>query len=214
MDFVVLISGRGSNLEAMCKFGLANKIKCVISNNAAAKGLDIAKAYGIKSYVVSHTQFNQREHFEQELVKIIDSTNSQLIVLAGFKRILTDYFVNYYKNKIINIHPSLLPSFVGADAQSYALYAHVKVSGATIHYLTNVLDHGPIIAQGVVPVLTDDTRTTLADRILALEHIMYPFIIHKIIQQQVEITEPFQVKVIKDSNDLKLLGTFASAIFY
>ncbi|MCX8514192.1 MAG: phosphoribosylglycinamide formyltransferase [Burkholderiales bacterium] len=214
MNFVVLISGRGSNLEAMCKFGLADKIKCVISNSATAKGLDIAKAYGITSHVVSHAQFKQREDFEQELIKIIDNTSSQLVVLAGFKRILTDYFVNHYKNKIINIHPSLLPSFVGADAQSYALYAHVKVSGATIHYLTNVLDHGPIIAQGVVPVLANDTRSTLADRILALEHIMYPFIIYKIIKQQVEITEPFQVKVTKDSNDLNLLGTFAPVIFY
>ncbi len=181
---VVLISGRGSNLKAICDSGLANQIACVISNNKNAAGLNIAQQYNIPSFIIQHQNYNSREEFEKSIAQVIDTYNPQFIVLAGFMRILSPWFVNKYHNQIINIHPSILPAFTGADATGDAIAYKVKLSGATVHIVTNQLDHGPILIQGIVPVLPDDTKSTLSDRILTIEHTIYPFTIRKLLMKQ------------------------------
>jgi len=211
---VVLISGRGSNLAAICDAGLTTHIKCVISNRADAKGLEFAKNAGLNVAVIPHTNFSSREEFDQEVAEKIDSYNPELVVLAGFMRILSPWFISHYQNRIINIHPSLLPAFIGADAQSAALNAKVKVSGATVHFVTDNLDHGPIIAQGVVPAYLTDNRESLKNRILTLEHVIYPFAIHKILNKQITLEHTGSVIVNKDSMDSKWLKEFANHIFY
>ena len=211
---VVLISGRGSNLAAMCEAGLTSYIKCVISNKASAPGLEFAKSIGLNVTVIPHNKFASRESFDQDIAEIIDHYNPELIVLAGFMRILSPWFINHYHNKIINIHPSLLPSFVGATAQADALSARVKVSGATVHFVTDKLDHGPIIAQGVVPVNAADDIESIKKRILSLEHVIYPFIIHKILNKQVTLDGSGSVIVDNDHTDIQWLKGFANHIFY
>ncbi|MBP9741853.1 MAG: phosphoribosylglycinamide formyltransferase [Burkholderiales bacterium] len=213
-DIVILVSGRGSNLRAICEAGLAKNIICVISNTADAGGLTIAKEYQIATMVVDHKLYTTRENFDLKLSTIIDSFNPKLIVLAGFMRILTDNFVSRYLGKLINIHPSLLPSFTGRNAQSDAFRAGVKLSGATVHFVTAVLDDGPIIAQGVVPVEINDTEETLAQRILALEHIIYPFIIKKVIDNQVTLGNNNTVIVNKAEQDFLALGKYSQYIYY
>lgn len=211
---VVLISGRGSNLAAMCRAGLAPQIKCVISNKADVRGLAIAKQYDIRTHVIDHTKFESRKDFDIELAKTIDGLNPSLIALAGFMRILTPEFVRHYASRIINIHPSLLPSFTGAEAQSSAVGSHVKVSGATVHYVTAEVDHGPIIAQGVVPVKGDDSIEDLSTRILALEHVIYPFAIKKILAKQVHHQQSEVVIVDTDEGDEDLLGDYFGYVYY
>lgn len=210
---VVLISGRGSNLDAICNAGLTSEIKCVISNNANAPGLEKAANKNIPTCILDHKKFKSREDFDSELFGIINNYTPELIVLAGFMRILTTKFVNHFQNRMINIHPSLLPSFTGFDAQKQALDAKVKVTGATVHFVTPELDHGPIIVQGVTKVCPNDTKEDLSNRVLELEHIIYPFAIQKILQRQVEIIQN-SVKVIHDENDLKILGKFYQHIYY
>lgn len=210
---VVLISGRGSNLAAICKSGLASQIKCVISNKADAAGLAIATQYNIPHKVIVHTAYPNREEFDTQLAQVIDSFNPQLVVLAGFMRILTSELVNHYKNRMINIHPSLLPAFTGFNAQKQALDAKVKISGATVHFVTPQLDHGPIIVQGVVKVGDTDTEDDLSSRILELEHVIYPFAIKKILDGNVRIDD-MQVITRQDADDAKILGKFQSHIYY
>ena len=211
---VVLISGRGSNLASICKNGLASQIKCVISNKADALGLNIAKEYNIPTEIINHKLYKDRTEFDQMLAKIIDKYNPKLVVLAGFMRILSSYFVNHYSNRLINIHPSLLPAFIGINAQEQAVAEKVKVSGATVHYVTEELDHGPIIAQGVVKVLPNDTPDSLSKRILEIEHIIYPFAISKILNNQTKIIDQKYVEVMPNDNDSNILGKFLPQIYY
>ncbi len=169
---VVLISGRGSNMEALLAAGLP--VVAVIANRADAGGLAIAQARGIATAIVEHRSHATRETFDAALAAAIDAHRPDLVVLAGFMRVLTPAFVRHYANRMINIHPSLLPSFTGLDTHRRALEAGVKLHGCTVHFVTETLDHGPIIAQAAVPVLADDTESALAARVLAQEHRVLP----------------------------------------
>ena len=174
MNIVVLISGRGSNLAALLQAQLPVNISAVISNRGDARGLDIAAEHRIPGIVVAHREHASREAFDAALAAAIDAHAPALVVLAGFLRILTPAFVQRYAGRLINIHPSLLPSFTGLDTHRRALEAGVKVHGCTVHFVTAELDHGPIIVQAAVPVLENDTEESLAARVLAEEHRILP----------------------------------------
>ena len=169
---VALISGRGSNLQALLEAGLP--VSGVISNCAGAKGLELAAARGVATRVVEHRAFPSRETFESALGAEVDCFSPRLIVLAGFMRILTPGFVARYEGRMLNIHPSLLPAFPGLDTHARALAAGVKLHGCTVHFVTATLDHGPIVIQAAVPVRPDDTAQSLAARVLRQEHVVYP----------------------------------------
>jgi phosphoribosylglycinamide formyltransferase-1 len=169
---VILISGRGSNMQAMVEAGLP--VAAVISNRADAAGLRYAAARGIATVIVAHRDYATREAFDAALAQAIDSFAPKLVVLAGFMRILTDGFVLRYQGRMLNIHPSLLPAFTGLDTHARALAAGVKLHGATVHFVTPELDHGPIVIQAAVPVLPEDDESRLAARVLAEEHRIYP----------------------------------------
>lgn len=177
-NLVILISGRGSNMvaiaEACAAEGWDARIAAVISNRADAAGLGYAQAKGIPAVVVNHREFNGREAFDEALAQAIDGFAPDLIVLAGFMRILTSGFVERYAGRMLNIHPSLLPAFPGLHTHRRAIEAGCKVAGSTVHVVTPELDHGPIVAQAVVAVQPDDTEDTLAARVLAIEHQLYP----------------------------------------
>ncbi len=173
----VLISGNGTNLQALIEACTAPsypaEIVLVISNKANAKGILRAREAGIKTRIVDHTNYSSREEFDTELSMILSNSKCKLVCLAGFMRILSESFVNTWPNSILNIHPSLLPSFPGTKTHERALEAGVKVSGCTLHFVTAELDAGPIIGQAVVPVLDNDTPKTLANRVLIEEHKLY-----------------------------------------
>ena len=171
---VILISGRGSNMEAMLKARLPAEIVAVISNEPAAKGLVTAQNQCIATAVVPHRAFADRAAFDAALSAEIDRYTPDLIVLAGFMRVLTERFVARYAGRMINIHPSLLPSFTGLHTHQRALEAGVRVHGCTVHFVTPGLDSGPIIIQAAVPVLAGDTEDSLAARVLEQEHRIYP----------------------------------------
>ena len=175
---VVLISGRGSNMEALLAAKaagwLAAEFTVVISNRADAQGLATARASGIAVHAVSHRDYSSREAFDTALIEVIDSYQPDLVVLAGFMRILTPDFVRHYDGRLLNIHPSLLPAFPGLDTHQRALAAGCKIHGATVHFVTPELDHGPIVIQAAVPVLATDDAASLAARVLAQEHGIYP----------------------------------------
>ena len=177
-NLVILISGRGSNMvaiaEACAAEGWDARIAAVISNRADAAGLDYARAHGIATAVVDHREFDGRDAFDAALAQAIDGHAPDLIVLAGFMRILTPGFVARYAGRMLNIHPSLLPAFPGLHTHRRAIEAGCKVAGTTVHGVTPELDHGPIVAQAVVPVRPDDTEDTLAARVLVMEHQLYP----------------------------------------
>jgi len=172
MSVVVLISGRGSNLQALLDAGVP--VSAVISNQAGAGGLAVAARRGVPTAVVEHRRFATREAFEAALAGEIDRHAPRLVALAGFMRVLTPGFVARYAGRLVNIHPSLLPEFPGLNTHARALAAGAKRHGCTVHFVTGELDHGPIIAQASVPVLPDDTADTLAARVLAQEHRIYP----------------------------------------
>ncbi len=171
---VILISGHGSNMRALLEADLPCRVAAVISNRAEAPGLEIAQQYGITTRVVAHRSHPDRESFDTELANCIDSYRPDLVVLAGFMRILTPQFVARYQNKLINIHPSLLPAYSGLNTHARALKDGVKIHGCTVHFVTGDVDHGPIIIQAAVPVLMDDTPATLAARVLHQEHRIFP----------------------------------------
>jgi phosphoribosylglycinamide formyltransferase-1 len=175
---VILISGRGSNMEAIVRACTAEgwdaRVAAVISNRADAAGLAYAAGQGIATGVVDHRTFASREDFDAELARTIDGYVPDVIALAGFMRILTDGFVARYAGRLVNVHPSLLPAFPGLHTHERALAAGCKLAGATVHFVTATLDHGPIIAQAVVPVLAGDTAQGLAARVLEREHVLYP----------------------------------------
>jgi phosphoribosylglycinamide formyltransferase-1 len=174
----ILISGRGSNLQALINAAKNDnfpaKIALVISNKADAYGLEIAKNYNIKTAVIDHKKFNSRVEFDKEMSKIITSRDCKIICLAGFMRLLSAEFINQWFDRIINIHPSLLPAFKGANAVMEAINYGVKYSGCTTHYVREEMDSGPIIKQAIVEILPGDNKETLAVRILKQEHIIYP----------------------------------------
>ena len=171
---VILISGRGSNMEALLKAGLPATVAAVISNDPRAKGLATAQQTGIKTAVVDHTRFADRAKFDAALATEIDRHTPDLVVLAGFMRVLTDGFVKRYSGRMINIHPSLLPSFPGLHTHRRALEAGVRLHGCTVHFVTPSLDSGPVVIQAAVPVFTGDDEDALAARVLAQEHRIYP----------------------------------------
>lgn len=196
-NIVVLISGRGSNFKAVYETSVKEKwgeiwgirIVGVISNRPEAAGLEFAQSVGIPTAVVDHKKYEDRESFEKELVKQIEAFNGELVVLAGFMRVLTPYFVRQYPGRILNIHPALLPSFPGLHTHERALEAGVRIHGVTVHFVSDVLDGGEIIGQAAVPVLAGDTPDKLAERVLKKEHILYPRAIRLVACQKVRLEE-------------------------
>lgn len=171
---VILISGRGSNMEALLNAGLPAEFAAVISNNPAARGLEIARARGLTTAVLDHHDFSERGEFDAALAALIDRQRPDLVVLAGFMRVLTEPFVARYTGRLLNIHPSLLPAFPGLNTHRRAIEAGVRIHGCTVHFVTPALDLGPIVIQAAVPVRPDDTEEALAARVLAEEHRIYP----------------------------------------
>jgi phosphoribosylglycinamide formyltransferase-1 len=192
-NIVILISGRGSNMQALLEAELPCRIAAVISNKADAGGLDIARQHGIPTAVVSHRDHPDRASFDTALAQVIDDFHADFVILAGFMRILTADFVNRYKGRLINIHPSLLPAYGGLDTHERALKDGVKIHGCTVHFVTPDLDHGPIIIQAAVPVLYHDTPQTLAQRVLHEEHRIYPQAIRWLCADQIELMEDGRV---------------------
>jgi phosphoribosylglycinamide formyltransferase-1 len=171
---VILISGRGSNMGALLDAGLPARVAAVISNNGGARGLETARRRGIATAVVDHRAYPDRERFDAALGAAIDRHNPDLVVLAGFMRILTAPFIERYRGRLMNIHPSLLPAFPGLDTHRRALAAGVRRHGCTVHFVSPEVDSGPIIVQAAVPVLPGDTEEKLAARVLSEEHRIYP----------------------------------------
>jgi phosphoribosylglycinamide formyltransferase-1 len=188
---VILISGRGSNMQAIVQAAKIEQwpaeIVAVISNRSDAAGLEYASSMGIPTSVVVSKNFPTREAFDAVLQATIDSYSPDLVVLAGFMRILSASFVQHYTNRIMNIHPSLLPSFVGMATHKQALDAGVKLHGITVHFVTPELDHGPIIDQVAVKVLATDTEESLSQRLLIQEHIAYPRAVRWFIEGKLKI---------------------------
>lgn len=186
---VVLISGKGSNLQAIIDQINSGEIKAeitaVISNRADANGLVRAEKENIPAVTLDHKQFIDREAFDQSLLQIIDSYDPQLVVLAGFMRILGDDFVGHYKNRLINIHPSLLPKYKGLHTHKRALEDKQKEHGASVHFVIPKLDAGSVILQGVVPIKKDDNEESLAKRVHQIEHIIYPQAIKELVEGRV-----------------------------
>jgi len=190
-NIVILISGRGSNMQAIVQRAQSEhwsaKIAAVISNKPDAEGLTFAKQRGIATAVVANADYPTRAEFDAALQKVIDTFAPDLVVLAGFMRILTAPFVEHYAGRILNIHPSLLPIFPGLHTHRKALDAGVKIHGVTVHFVTVDLDHGPIVAQAVIPVLPGDTEESLASRLLVQEHIIYPQAVRWFIEGKLNI---------------------------
>jgi len=190
-SIVILISGRGSNMQAIIRAAAEEKwpvrIAAVISNRPLASGLQVAAEAGIPVVVVDHQEYANRDAFDAALSVAIDQFAPDLVLLAGFLRILTTEFVEHYRGRMLNIHPSLLPSFPGLATHRQALSAGVKVHGATVHFVTPDLDHGPIVAQAQVPVLDDDTEASLAARVLEQEHIIYPRAVRHFIEGRLRL---------------------------
>lgn len=187
----VLISGNGSNLQSIIdhieKGSLQAVIKIVISNNPDAYGLSRAKKHGIPFVVLKNGNFKNKEDFDAELVKVLKDNGVELVILAGFMRIISPDFIKAFSGKIMNIHPALLPSFPGLHGQRQAVEYGVKFSGCTVHFVNEGVDTGPIIIQSAVPVLDDDTEDTLAARILKEEHRIYPQAIQLFADGKLEI---------------------------
>ncbi|HEY2926758.1 phosphoribosylglycinamide formyltransferase, partial [Piscinibacter sp.] len=185
-NIVILISGRGSNMEAIVQACAAEgwnaRIAAVVSNRPDAAGLAFAQSHGIATAVVDHKAFAERDEFDAALAAVVEGFEPDLVVLAGFMRILSPAFVRRFEGRIINVHPSLLPAFTGLHTHRRAIEAGCKVAGVTVHFVTPDLDHGPIIAQSTVPVLPDDTEATLAARVLVREHVLYPRAVRWIVE--------------------------------
>jgi phosphoribosylglycinamide formyltransferase-1 len=192
-NIVILISGRGSNMDAIIRAARMEqwpaRIAAVISNRADASGLALAAASGVPTAILDHKNYPSREAFDLALQRTIDRFAPDLVVLAGFLRILTPSFVEHYAGRLLNIHPSLLPAFPGLNTHRQVLAAGVKVHGATVHFVTSALDRGPIVAQAEVPVLHDDTEETLSARVIIQEHIIYPRAIRWFVEGKLSIED-------------------------
>jgi phosphoribosylglycinamide formyltransferase 1 len=186
---VILISGRGSNMQAILDARLDADICAVISNKASAGGLEVATKAGIPTQVVEHRKFADRAHFDLALGDAIAAHRPDLIVLAGFMRILTAEFLTRFEGRIMNIHPSLLPAFPGLNTHRHALAEGVRFHGCTVHFVTPELDHGPIVVQAAVPVLPDDNEERLAARVLEQEHVVYPQAIRWFIEGRLAVVD-------------------------
>ncbi|WP_456418153.1 phosphoribosylglycinamide formyltransferase [Thiolapillus sp.] len=196
LPVVVLISGGGTNLQAIidaAQKDLPVEIKAVISNKPGAYGLERARKAGIAVATLDHRQFPDRESFDQALAERIDGYQPRLVLLAGFMRILTPGFVRRYHGRMLNIHPSLLPDFQGLHTHQRALDAEVEEHGASIHFVTEELDGGPVIIQARVPVLSGDNAQTLAARVLEKEHIIYPLAVRWFAQGRLSLNDRDQV---------------------
>lgn len=198
-SIVCLISGRGSNLEAILRTarqegwesgqpaGCSIRVAGVVSNRRDARGLEVARSYNVPAQVLPHTDFPSREAFDIALAQAIDIHHPALVVLAGFMRVLTPAFVARYRGRLLNIHPSLLPAFAGLDTHRRALEAGVRLHGATVHFVSDRLDGGPIVAQAAVPVWPGDSEPVLAARVLEQEHILLPRCIRWILEGRVHL---------------------------
>ncbi|MFZ5540088.1 MAG: phosphoribosylglycinamide formyltransferase [Pseudomonadota bacterium] len=213
-NIVCLISGRGSNLEALLRAArderwesaLAARVAAVVSNRAEAPGLAVARGFGVPARVIEHGRFASREAFDAALAEAIDAHAPALVVLAGFMRVLTPHFVEHYEGRLINIHPSLLPMFPGLATHRKALAAGVRVHGATVHFVSNDVDAGAIIAQAVVPVRPDDTEEVLAARVLAQEHRLLPRCVRWVVEGRVRLARG---RAVVDGVDPAELALFA-----
>ena len=189
----ILISGRGSNMQALVEAARAPdypaEIALVVSNRPEAPGLAWAKDEGLPTLALDHTRYESRAHFEGQLQSVLDLAKIDLVALAGFMRLMTADFVDRWRSRMINIHPSLLPAFKGLDTHEQALAAGVRISGCTVHFVVAEMDAGPIIGQAAVPVIGTDTAETLAARVLAAEHRLYPRMLALLAQGQVQMAE-------------------------
>jgi phosphoribosylglycinamide formyltransferase 1 len=189
----ILISGRGSNMAALVAASMEPdypaEIGLVVSSNPAAAGLARAGEVSIPTEVVDHKGFKSKPEFEEALTAALESTGIEIVCLAGFMRLLSERFVDHWRDRLINIHPSLLPAFTGLNTHARALDAGVKVHGCTVHFVRAAMDNGPIIAQAAVPVLPGDTPDTLAERVLAAEHRLYPQALALVARDAVRVVE-------------------------
>jgi len=188
-SLVILISGRGSNMQALMEANLPARIVAVISNKPEAPGLDIARRRGYETIVLDQRSYAGREVFDQKLAEVIDAYAPDLVALAGFMRLLGDSFVSRYEGRLINIHPSLLPAFPGLHPHRQALKEGVKVHGCTVHFVTAETDRGPIIIQAAVQVIPSDTEETLAARVLQQEHRIYPEAVRWFMKDRLKLSD-------------------------
>lgn len=195
--FVILISGRGSNMQQIIEQARAQgwpaEFVRVIANEADAPGIEWAKRQGLATAVVAHREFADRQAFDDRLAEVIQADCPDYVLLAGFMRILTPGFVAKFRNRLVNIHPSLLPAFPGLKTHEQAIAAGVGWHGCTVHFVTDQLDHGPIIAQAAVPVKADDTPEVLSARVLGVEHQIYPRAVQWLAEGRVQINQAGQV---------------------
>ena len=191
LKLAVLISGRGSNLQALIAAcadpTYPAEIVLVISNRAEARGIGRATNANLQTLVINHQNFSNRADFDREMTAAMTDAGVELVCLAGFMRLLSEEFVNYWHDRLINIHPSLLPAFKGLDVQARAITAGAKFSGCTVHYVRPDMDVGPIICQAVVPIHVDDDADALAARILVQEHMIYPQAVRWIAEKRISI---------------------------
>ena len=203
-NIVILISGRGSNMEAVVRAldaeGWPARVAAVISNKPDAGGLAFAQARGIPTAVVSNKEFATRAEFDARLQEVIDTFQPDLVVLAGFMRILTAPFVEHYAGRMLNIHPSLLPLFPGLHTHQQALDAGMTEHGATVHFVTAELDHGPSVLQARIPVLPGDTPDLLAARVLTEEHKIYPRAVRLFVEDRL-VVEDGAVRIVEPTVD-------------
>jgi phosphoribosylglycinamide formyltransferase-1 len=214
---VILISGRGSNMQAIVRACSRERwpaqVAAVIASRPDAAGLEFAASQGIATAVVDHRRFPDRERFDAALAREIDAFAPDLVVLAGFMRVLTPGFVDRYAGRMLNVHPSLLPSFAGLKTHQQALDAGVRLHGASVHFVTSQLDHGPIVVQSAVPVLQGDDAVALARRVLETEHIIYPRAVRWFVEGRlaldglrVTLTPPEPQWLFADINSNKIAG--------
>ncbi|UCV04862.1 phosphoribosylglycinamide formyltransferase [Dechloromonas denitrificans] len=207
-NIVILISGRGSNMEALIAArdagNLPVRIAAVISNRPDAPGLETAARAGIVTHFINHKGFAGREAFDAALAECIDQFSPDLVVLAGFMRILSDGFVSHYAGRLINIHPSLLPAFPGLHTHQRALEEGVRIHGCTVHFVTPALDHGPVIIQAAVPVLDGDSESSLAARVLEQEHRIYPQAVRWFAEDRLQLANG-RVRLAADTVDSAVL---------
>ena len=213
MKLAVLISGRGSNLQSLIDACSAAdfpaEIVMVMSNKADAYGLERASDAGLATKALSHKDFEDRTSFDAAMTKIIEESGADMVCLAGFMRLLSDEFVHHWRDRLINIHPSLLPSFKGLHVHERAIEAGARFSGCTVHFVRPAMDEGPIVAQAVVPILQDDTPDDLAARILEQEHTLYPLAVKLIAEGRVKIRGDRTIIEGMDSPDGSLINPLA-----
>lgn len=192
-SIVILISGRGSNMRSLVEAQFPDCRIVVLSNRPDAAGLDYAQSRGLATAVLDHRQFSSRAAFDEALAATIDTYQPDLVVLAGFMRILGEPFVRHFEGRLLNIHPSLLPAFPGMHTHEQALAAGVRLHGCTVHFVTPTLDCGPVVIQAAVPVWPEDDAQTLAARVLAQEHVVYPQAVRWFLEGRLSLTEQGRV---------------------